>query len=155
MRLGSTHILSYLAFSLTLDTLQANTCSNWDKVWNTCSTLPCRKLGSRLWNTPSCRESCPQSLGPSAFSHSATPLITHGLFLLFLSTEINISVEEYNSSRVGVVSQILNIGLFPNALSESRNFVYCFLTTWQARFPSKIKIGPPQPPYHPKTGAKS
>ena len=39
---------------------------------------------------------------------------------------------------------------------EGWNFVWCFLMTWQARFSSRIKIGHPQPPYHPpKQGQKA
>ena len=43
----------------------------------------------------------------------------------FLSTtELNNSIEDYNSSRVGVVSPNFNMGLFPNALSQRAESMY-------------------------------
>ena len=49
------------------------------------------------------------------------------LFLTFLSTtELNNSIEDYNSSRVGVVSCVrnFNMGLFSNALSLRVEILY-------------------------------
>ena len=78
---------------------------------------------------------------------------------LFLSTtELNNSVEDHSSSRVGVecrlssvVCPILQHAIISKHFElEGWNFVWRFPQTWQASFSSRIKIGPPQPPYHPR-----